>query len=308
MASEETQLEVKKTTIAGWFSVVLAFLGTQTALILLVAIAAVAVTVILYFAGAPTDTSFQGAIYASWIAGVAFFVIAGAASTIIAIFPPHKASYDARARILFRGQDGRHINYIIRKITKQLEQYTEKADRTLTITKYDQASGKYFIQSQTGTILRSYIDDMESVSETYAELVGCTNPPPGKEPNRILYLRLGDKVVQPATEVGTGKRTPFEVKVPPGDFASVEFKAEYWVNSVDDPCTHKAVRYVKRFHLTLQNDSAFTVPYKVQLQDKAERSLTLAPHSKEVFEVVRDVEGGQRIYRIDLLPIEATGS
>src|SRR5437588_7652008 len=62
-----------------------------------------------------------GAVFASWVGGVALFVIAGAVVALVSLARPEMESFDARARILFRRQTGKHIDYLIQRMQTVLE-------------------------------------------------------------------------------------------------------------------------------------------------------------------------------------------
>jgi len=287
----------------GLFATVVGALGLQGALVVLIAIAAILATVIAYLLGAPTDTTFGGSIFASWIAGVLFFAVAGAAVTIITIFPLTRASYDTRARILFRGQNGTHINYIIERIRQVLEQYAATAERHISILEYDPAERKYLVAIVSTTELRSYIDDMPSSARTYVSVKGCVPPPANGRRPRLSHIRVNNTVIESSTDFETGITKEFVVEIEPGGRAIVEWKTEYWVSSEDDPCSQNAIRYTKRYNLTVENHTALNVPLTASLYGRPVRTLTLGPNAKEVFEEMRDIPGEKRFYRIDLAPV-----
>src|SRR5262249_5669575 len=91
-----------------------------------VAAIAIAETCIVYLAGGGHNpVTFFGAVFTAWIGGLALFGITGIVVAIISLSRPENESYDARARILFRKQTGKHIDYAIEKIKESVEHYGE---------------------------------------------------------------------------------------------------------------------------------------------------------------------------------------
>lgn len=66
---------------------------------------------VYYVVGAPSPNDHWGSVFASWVGGVALFLVVGVASAITQVARPELESFDTRARILFRKQGGRNIDY-----------------------------------------------------------------------------------------------------------------------------------------------------------------------------------------------------
>jgi hypothetical protein len=99
--------------------------------------------------GLSPDTNF-GAVFASWVGGVALFAVAGTIVAIVSLVRPEHESFDARARILFRRQSGRHIDYAISRIKEVLEHYAEATERRIVINEYDEKSKKLHSRNCVG--------------------------------------------------------------------------------------------------------------------------------------------------------------
>jgi hypothetical protein len=159
--------------------------------IVLIAFLCIFGSVIVYYIDHGTHPeTFFGAVFASWLGGLALFIITGIAIFVFSIARPEKDSFDARARILFRRQAGRHIDYIVERIKGILEHYAESTEVTVSTISFHAGENKYRVASKNITQVRSYIDDVET---TYVSALGRTNvtlPPPGGESNRLIYLRI----------------------------------------------------------------------------------------------------------------------
>ena len=139
-----------------------------------------------------------GAVIAAWVGGLTLFVIAGAFVAIVSLERPETSSFDQRARILFRHQHGKHINYIVSKIGETLEHYSETTTLKMTVTQYDEAAGVFRVNYDSKLVVRSYVDDMPSNNTTTFALAELTQPPKDKEPNRLQFVRENGETLAPA--------------------------------------------------------------------------------------------------------------
>lgn len=193
-----------------------------------------------------------GALFASWAGGLALFVIAGAFVAIVSFDRPEQGSFDARARILFRRQPGKHIDYIVLKIREALEHYAESAEALVAIEQFDPNEKKFRISRDSRLVVRSYIDDIETNYTTEFKLAEVSVPPAGKESNRLVFLRVNN------VPVGKGETFESEInrhvscKIDPGDSGEVHSLLEMW-QEVSEPYRHSARRYTQRMSITFDN-------------------------------------------------------
>src|SRR4029079_3618023 len=90
--------------------------------VFLAAVICILATVFIYWMGYGLDPATHfGAAFASWVGGLVLFVVAGTVVALVSLVRPENESFDARARILFRRQTGKHIDYIVDRIKGVLE-------------------------------------------------------------------------------------------------------------------------------------------------------------------------------------------
>jgi hypothetical protein len=131
--------------------------------VLIAMVLSIVATILIYRSGIDTNPATEfGAVFASWVGGVALFVVLGLAVAVVSLAQPEQESFDARARILFRRATGKHIDYIVSQIKETLEHYAEKAEIKVRITDYSPAEKKYLISVSDTVLVRSYLDDVET--------------------------------------------------------------------------------------------------------------------------------------------------
>jgi hypothetical protein len=162
-------------------------------------------TICVFFSGIDIDPVHKfGAIFASWVGALALFVVSGVVVAIVSLAQPERESFDARARILFRRQSGKHIDYIVNRLRHDFEQYAEHTSVRFTVTGYDVTEKKYKITYGSKVTVRSYLDDVITSYRTSVEYKGVTPAPAGKEPNSLVYVRVN--------EIPVGKREDFQTE------------------------------------------------------------------------------------------------
>ena len=113
----------------------LARMDWRIASILIATAGSVAATLLGFDRGFDRGTAgrFARDVFAGWVAGVGFFGLVGVVVAIVSLVRPEDEGFESRARILFRGQDGRHIHYIVDRIRETLEHYAELVVETVAI-------------------------------------------------------------------------------------------------------------------------------------------------------------------------------
>ena len=114
--------------------------------ILLATAASVALTLIGFDLGLHHDDAqkFLHEVFAGWVGGVGFFGMVGVIVAVVSVARPQDERFENRARILFRGPDGKHVDYIVERIRSILEHYSEEIVDTITVDEYDKAEDKFF--------------------------------------------------------------------------------------------------------------------------------------------------------------------
>jgi hypothetical protein len=233
--------------------------------VLIAVLVSVAATVVVYLfkRGLDPATHF-GAVFASWVGGVALFVVAGAVVAIVSLARPEEESFDARARILFRRQTGKHIDYIIGRIGRILEQYAESQIIKIRFEKYHADDRKFYIIITNETILRGYIDDIISHYESPMEYEEVSPPPANGAPNAVRFIRVQGVPIVGNVEFADRIKHVIETAVPANDSVKIEFEIGFWVRAEDEANSQTCVRYTQLFRLLTENTTGTTVRLRMK--------------------------------------------
>lgn len=214
---------------------------------------AIIITLFLYLTrNFESPETFRGAVFAAWYGSVIFFTALGLIVTIITLVSPEDAPFDVRARILFKGQKGPHINYIISCIKNSIEYYSDEQKMTIAVVSQCPLSGLLRIVTEEDAELKSYIDDQENEYSAQIKLIGVTINKDSRERNRLVYLRAGG-VAFGSTEFDSDLIRPYTAKVAANGSCKLENKVEVWFNPKEETYLHRLVRFTKRFELTVEN-------------------------------------------------------
>ncbi len=213
-----------------------------------------AATAAVYAFGLGLDPATHfGAVFAGWVSGVALFVVLGVVVAIVSLDPPERASFDARARILFRRQTGPHIDYIVRRIGNVLEHYAESSAVTVSIDKYHAGERKYRISVLQETRVRSYIDDIESRYSTTVEYAEVTPPPADEQANRLVFIRIDGRGIEGSRDFRSEISRPITTTVVKDNAVTVSFNIEFWVEAESEPNQLSCSRFTQSFRLFFEN-------------------------------------------------------
>ena len=151
----------------------------------------IAATLLGFDLGWDTAAGFLHDVFAGWVASIAFFGFIGLLVAVVSLAQPEEESFESRARILFRGQDGKHIEYIVGRIRETLEHYAEEVSNTFTVVDYRPAERMFLVRVETTTLVRSYLNDVRTTYNSEISMEAEAPPPAGASPNRLLHLRVG---------------------------------------------------------------------------------------------------------------------
>lgn len=234
----------------------------------IVAAAAVSITAtaIVYYLGYWQDPgTHTGAIFASWVGGLALFLVAGSVVAVVSLVRPENESFDARARILFRRQPGKHIDYIVTKIKEVLEHYAELTVVRIAVTHYDASEKKYRITSNSDVLVRSYLDDVETTYSSAFKLDNVTSPPSGGQSNCLVYARVAGTPVWVSVDFTNFIEKPVSCRIDRDGTCEVSTKTEFWVGADEEPNTYRPRRYTQMLRLHFENLLPFDQPVEVKL-------------------------------------------
>jgi hypothetical protein len=230
---------------------------------------------------------------------LALFVAVGIAVAFVSLASPALEPYDARARILFRGQSGKHIDYFISEIKKSLEQHYGEAEHiTVTVSQYHEGERVYLLSTEHGLTIRSALDDVETYYKTAVKLERYTHPPAGGTTNKLSFLRVDDRPVAGLPKDFGPELKPygFLTRLEEGKTAKVEYLTETWTGANAEGNTYSTKRYTRRLILRFEN--RLPKPLSIQLKQLKEprfdwTEIKLAPGQKalaplELEEMKRD--------------------
>ncbi|MEO8715370.1 MAG: hypothetical protein ABI369_10185 [Acetobacteraceae bacterium] len=255
----------------GW----LACMDWRIAAIVLTTALSVAATCLGFDLGWDGETGgrFPHDVFAGWVASIAFFGTIGLVVAVVSLVQPEKEGFESRARILLRGKDGEHIRYIIERLRGTLEHYAEEVTSTIIIKDYDAIGQKFFIRMELTTVLRSYLDDIETRYESEFEIEQETDPPANQPPARLIYLRVGkgeDQQRYPSRPFqNNGIREVIRSTIRPRGTCPVESAVEVWVKADTEANNHKTVRFTQRMQLRVRNNLPGNETVRIRFNEPA---------------------------------------
>lgn len=259
--------------------------------------------ILRFFNVSTNPSTLFGAVFASWIGGLALFVFGGAAVALISLWDPTKEAFDSRARILFRRQSGFHIDYIVSRIKEALEHYAETLKTKVIIYEYNTEGKKFRLSWDAKTTIRSYIDDIESTYTSKIELTEVTDAPAKAARNSIKHLRInGIAKLDRPREFDRDVNVPIETSVSRDSVGEVEYCVEIWFSADTEPNIFSPVRYTQMVELEIENRCGVPVGIKISKDHgKSWDEVNLDHGNSRVLLKKNDVKPGTEVYRYHIL-------
>jgi hypothetical protein len=267
---------------------------------------AASATVVVYVLGYGRDpVTFFGAIFAGWVGGIALFIFVGVVVAVVSLARPEQEPFESRARILFRRQGGKHIDYIIARVRQIFEHYAESVENLYIIKDYEVAEKKFLINWIGKGQVRSYIDDITSSYSTSISLRHVSLPPQGKPSNKLNFLRVG---VTPygGTDFADTIEKHFETSIEKGGSCAIEYSIEFWATAQSEPNTYSPQRYTQSVILRFENQLLLDKAVHLYLVDSGGKTVEethLRPGETKTFSVFKDVEPNVRVYDFRISPL-----
>lgn len=223
--------------------------------------ASIAATVVIYLLGLGLNPSTHfGAVFASWVAGLALFLVAGAFGVIVSLARPERESFDARARILFRRQSGTHIDYMVGTIKEALEPYAELHEIKVVIRQYHPGEKKFHVQDIDTMHLRGYLQDIDTTGKIKFDYQEVTLPPPGGADNRLVYVRLNGNDIATVKSFKEVLSEEYPINLAREETSKIESMIECWcLEGSNDKNPHTTIRYNKLLSVSFENQSICNV-------------------------------------------------
>lgn len=221
--------------------------------ILFASLIAMVGTFVIYMNGWFQDPgTFWGAVFAGWIAGLFLFVFVGVVVAIVSLTKPTREPFDTRARILFRGEKGQHIDYIVSRIQSMLEHYSWNTFRKINVTEYDENEQKFLLVMETTTQARSYLEDVPSTYPCHIKVKPLTTAPPGKA-HCLRFIKIDEQPQSYGEVIVDEIERKFDTTISPGQQCIVKICVEMWVKSEEEPNRSRPTRYTENYALQIEN-------------------------------------------------------
>lgn len=219
-------------------------------------IGSIAVTLIIaYLAPTARDVStFAGATFASWVAGLILTVVLTLVITVAQFARPHEEVFESRARNLLRRQTGAHIDYIIPKIQDFLDPYCDEGEKEMVITEYDETSRRFRVNQRTMNRIKSYLNDMPVTFDTMLTYRMGTPAPEGREACTLTYLRVNGQPIGEQQIFDAGIERPFSMLVEPNKTCEIEHRMVLWVQADSEANRHIPRRFTRKLEVTIHNE------------------------------------------------------
>ena len=250
---------------------------------------------------------FAHEVFAGWVPTIVFATTVGLIVAVVSLARPEDDNFEARAAILFRGQTGKHVEYVVQKLRSTFEHYAEHVREDLSVTDYDPGEGKYYVGSKNVSRLKSYITDVSTTYKSAFEMEDVATPPPGRPGNRLLYLTVDGRSQIRQGFTGTSVKETIETTIDKSAVCLIESEMHYWVAAVSEPNTWTPARYTQRVEIGLRNclPDGRILPLRIQRLGEAQWE-DHAVHPGQIFMLCTRVdvppEAGE-LFDFRLLPL-----
>ena len=263
----------------------------------------VAATLIGFAAGLhEPGWGFAKDVFAGWVGGVAFFGFVGLLIAIASLARPDDDPYDARVRVLVRGKTGPHIDDLTARLKSTLAHYAGRVTRTVTVERFDPASGMYLVQVGVKTVILSYVDDTETV---YASAVSYKpdHPPPPGEAHRLVRLSGTRASEAPLAQTTADElRRDYVADVARENECVIDFDLRIWVKAGTEALNYRPVRFTRAVGLEIRNNLNRDLVLRIAWHKSTEQALTLKAGSPATTLEASEVPPDQLVHRIFFEP------
>ena len=279
-----------------------AYIDWRARAVLFILIFSSLATSLTYTLGYGQDPStFFGAVFASWTSSIIFFTLVGAIVTIISLTNAAKEPFHARARILFRGQSGSHIDYIVDRIKCTLEHYSVASDRTIVVMDHDLKMGMVRLAKVSSTTIKSYIDDTQT---TYRERVSikAMSQASSLAANKVAYIRWDNSTILGPTKI-TGAEFNYDIEyaINQDESPTLEYRIENWIKLGAEKHNYTPSRYTKALNLKAENSLSQSIIVTVSTDgDTKEQKYTIPPGHIISIGELRDLKPNEKAYSLNI--------
>lgn len=257
---------------------------------------------VLFMSETATDpTKFVGAVFAGWIGGYLIFLL-GLVAVLLSLARPEQDFFSSRARVLLRGQEGAHIDYITGQMAVLFDLYAVSIEKEIRITRYDANTDMFRILHTSTSVLKAYLEDLEVGFEPRFTYGNASQPPPGGEESRLSFITIDGEEKQGSIGFEEGfDHGPFRTSCPPNGQVQTKHAFHCWVKAKTEPNRHSAKRYVRRLQVSLINDLPdHTVNVLVEVPRQPNRTVRVPVGNTVVVVNLDNITPGEHVYDLRL--------
>lgn len=197
--------------------------------------------------------SFWHGVFGNWVGSVVFFAAIGLAVAIVPMVHPAREPYEARARNLFRGAEGEHIRFLIGQLRDVQANYAELVEETFTVRDYHAGTGRFRVDEETRTVIRSAINDVRTAYASTIRMSDVAVSPDPSHPNLLTFVEVNGQP-RPGREFVNGAVSEaVNTVIEPGSSCEAKYGMQYWVQAIHEQNMFEPARFTRRARLTVRN-------------------------------------------------------
>lgn len=282
----------------------------QAVIILTVIVGAATLLIYLFAITATKPENFGGAVFAGWVAGYFIFVL-GLFTVLVSLTRPEQDFFESRARMLLRGQEGPHINYILAQMNTIFQPYIQDSRKHLTVNRYNAAERKFHIIYNSVSTFRSFLNDIETHFPAVVEYGNGAADPKGETEMRssLAHIRInGEDVAEGETFAENFSKGPYPVSIPAGKESTVEHRFNCWVVASEEANRHTARRFTRHLEVIVTNDLPGSQHLVIEVQNGTldPREILLRAGRSATIINLLEISPGQHVYDFRIRAVEAS--
>ena len=239
-------------------------------------------------------------VFAGWVGSVAFFGLVGLVVSVVSLSDAAADTFPGRVRVLVRGNSGPHIDDFTERLRTSLAHYAASVKRELTIIDYD--SGMYLLRVDVETVIKSFVDDIDTV---YASAVSYKpdHPPPQGKFHRLIKVTGVDCETSPI-ESGTSELIAREYRatVPRRGSCKVSITLGVWVKAGSEAITYSPIRYSLSTGVTIDHELKHDLRIRSKWLDEAETPTILRAGTAGYGSERANLKQGGRVHTLFIEP------
>ena len=243
-------------------------------------------------------------VFAGWVGSVVFFGQVGIVVSLVSLANAAKDRFDARVRVLVRGKSGTHVDDFIDRLRSGLAHYAASVTRQIAVMDYDETTGMYQVNTVVRTVIRSFVDDIETSYRSGVSYKPDHPPPPGRH-HRLLRVSgvQCDDIVPMISMRADLLSCGYVARLVPEGECVVEFILEFWVKAGEECIGYSPVRYSLLTAVEIDNRLHRTLRVRSAWIGDPLRTLVLPAGASPHQEQRRGLKQGTRVHSLFLDPL-----